>query len=115
MVKPVLDRNAGRLQQTITNVGEQDPALQATGRTASTVRGHIPLGFPNKLFYCLKPDATLGYSNALVQASVQERLPQRNLLAHAVHPRRPGERSFLPASLDSLLTMMDISEQKEVE
>src|SRR5579859_3322234 len=34
-----VDRNADRLQQTITDVGEQDPALQATGRTATNSHG----------------------------------------------------------------------------
>jgi len=41
--KPVLDRNFDRnadtLQQTIQDVGEQDPALQATGRTATNSHG----------------------------------------------------------------------------
>ncbi len=34
-----VDRNADRFQQTITNTGEQEPALQATGRTATNSHG----------------------------------------------------------------------------
>ena len=41
--KPVLDRkvdrNANTLQQTITDAGKQDPALQAIGRTATNSHG----------------------------------------------------------------------------
>src|SRR5260370_37132716 len=41
--KPVLDRkvdrNADKHQHTITNFGEQEPALQATGRTATNSHG----------------------------------------------------------------------------
>jgi hypothetical protein len=56
--KPVLDRkidrNADTLQQTITDVGEHDPALQATGRTATNSHGqsmpYPPFGMPKISF-----------------------------------------------------------------
>ena len=51
MVKPALDRkfdrNGDRLQCTITDVGRQDPALQATGRTATNSHGQ---SMPNPPF-----------------------------------------------------------------
>jgi hypothetical protein len=34
-----IDRNTDRLQHTITDTGEQDPALGATGRTATNSHG----------------------------------------------------------------------------
>jgi hypothetical protein len=54
MVKPVLDRkfdrNADTLQQTITDPYKQEPALGATGRTATNSHGqsmpYPPFGTP---------------------------------------------------------------------
>jgi len=56
--KPVLDRkfdrNADALQRTITDVGEQDPAPGATGRTATDSHGQSmpnpPFGMPSIFF-----------------------------------------------------------------
>jgi hypothetical protein len=36
-----VDRNADNLQRTLTNVGEQESALGATGRMATNIHGHI--------------------------------------------------------------------------
>jgi hypothetical protein len=47
------DRNADTLQQTITDIGEQDPALGATGRTATDSHGqsmpYPPFGTQQRL------------------------------------------------------------------
>jgi len=56
--KPVLDRkfdrNTEKLQRTITDVGKQDPALGATGRTATNSHGQSmpnpPFGMPSIYF-----------------------------------------------------------------
>ena len=49
-----VDRNADTLQHTITDVGEQDPALGATGRTATNSHGqsmpYPPFGMPSFFF-----------------------------------------------------------------
>jgi hypothetical protein len=48
------DRNADKLQQTIMDVGKRDPALQATGRTATHSHGqsrsYPPFGMPKISF-----------------------------------------------------------------
>ena len=50
VIKPVLDRKGDRyaekLQHTTTDVGEQDTALEATGRTAKDNRGQSIPGPP---------------------------------------------------------------------
>jgi hypothetical protein len=46
-VRTEIDRNADTLQRTITDVGEHDPALGATGRTAEAV---FPFGMPKISF-----------------------------------------------------------------
>ena len=87
--KPVLNRNfdwnADTLQQTIPDVGEQDPALQATGRTATNSHGqpmpNPPFGMPS---FLLEPSqssskATSGlrlFYYYLCTATVQQR-PQQ--------------------------------------
>jgi len=55
--KPVLDRkfdrNADTLQRTITDVGEQDPAPGATGRTATNSHGQsMPYPFFATTCWC---------------------------------------------------------------
>lgn len=53
-VRTEIDRNADKLQQTITDVGEHDPALGATGRTATNIHGQAmtypPFGMPKISF-----------------------------------------------------------------
>ena len=89
--------NADNLQQTITDVGKQDPALQATGRTATNSHGqsmpYPPFGMP-RIFFESHPnssEATSGlglfclWGNTSLTATVTGTRSLTTRAPHALH------------------------------